>query len=416
MNLNFKQSIKKDNRSLWSIVIFFIWPLGAVFYAFYNYRRKWSKNIVWLYLIYFGYTFKIPPKSTIDANRYWDYLEKLHYSSITFGDVISTLYSTGPNSHVDIFQPIITWVVAQFTADYHVLFAVVGLVFGYFFSRNIWYVLDRNNKNISWITFSIVAILFFVIPPWSINKFRFTTAALIFLYGALYYFDTNEKKYLLVSLCSCLVHFAFILPILLLFIYKLIGNNFRIYYWLFIITIPLSLFSLESARNVLLNITPAFIHSKVKAYTSFAMYHKYVIHEEQAQSIFSTVYSYFPLIITFSGFSFIYLNMRKFKLIFSSNSKKLLGFLAIIMITLNVIGFIPAMSRFQGIMLFLFMVFLFIAYIYYPIKGLKKFLAIMSPIYLLYAIGMIRVAIGLRILSFNQLLGGPIYLIIKSAM
>ena len=46
---------KEANTNLW--VIFFLWPVGALITSIKYYRQNWAKNGLWLFIVFFGFTF-----------------------------------------------------------------------------------------------------------------------------------------------------------------------------------------------------------------------------------------------------------------------------------------------------------------------------------------------------------------------
>src|SRR5699024_1226601 len=94
----------------------------------------------------------------------------------------------------DILRTIIALAVSRFTASQSVLTLVYGIIFGFFFSRNMWFVLERFKGKIRLITILLFCCFFLVIPIWDINGFRFWTAAHIFVYGVLQFlFDEKWR-------------------------------------------------------------------------------------------------------------------------------------------------------------------------------------------------------------------------------
>ena len=62
---------KNNEKKLYAYFLFLIWPFLSILIALYEYRQKWSKNVIWLFVAFFGYTFVIS-NDTMDANRYRD--------------------------------------------------------------------------------------------------------------------------------------------------------------------------------------------------------------------------------------------------------------------------------------------------------------------------------------------------------
>ena len=130
---------RKSLMSAW--ILFFINPFSATIIAFVNYRSAFAKNILWLFVVYYGFTIVISDEG-MDANRYRNNFIALTSNKISAKDFVDLLYQE-ETEYVDVAQPLITFFVSRLTKDPRILFAVFGLVFGYFYSRNIWFLLER---------------------------------------------------------------------------------------------------------------------------------------------------------------------------------------------------------------------------------------------------------------------------------
>src|SRR5690625_4997052 len=176
-----EQSDKKTGY--FAALMFFIWPLLAVISAFRNYRSNWGKNILWAFVAFYGFSFAIGAENQgSDIVRYAEEVEYLHKVEMTISDAF-TYY--GQSGEIDILRTFIAVTLSRFTDSQAILTLVYGIIFGFFFSRNMWYVLERLKGRIHPITVLLLCSFFLVIPIWNINGFRMWTAAHIFIYGLL---------------------------------------------------------------------------------------------------------------------------------------------------------------------------------------------------------------------------------------
>src|SRR5699024_1023376 len=118
-------------------------------------------------------------------------------------------------------------------------------IYGFFFSRNIWYVMERLEGKIRPATILLFSCFCLVMPFWFINGFRMWTAAHIFIYGLLPYLFEGRKSGLVIAVLSILVHYAFIVPVGVLFAYLLLGNRLIIYFLFFVTTFFVSEINIE---------------------------------------------------------------------------------------------------------------------------------------------------------------------------
>jgi len=64
---------KKQNIIAYATAV--VWPFFALVFAMINYRSVFSKNVLWFFCAFFGYTFIIS-NPEMDANRYKTFLER----------------------------------------------------------------------------------------------------------------------------------------------------------------------------------------------------------------------------------------------------------------------------------------------------------------------------------------------------
>ena len=135
----------KNNTAVFILTIVF--PFAGLIYSLSHWRESWAKNVFWLVCVYLGAIFIYWPEGTIwgegaDGSRYALDLMRYHSSGITLSGVFAS-YALNGGGQIDFYQPLLTFIVSRFTDNGHVLFAVFAFVFGFFYSRNIWFVLER---------------------------------------------------------------------------------------------------------------------------------------------------------------------------------------------------------------------------------------------------------------------------------
>lgn len=250
------QSAVPTRRSWY--VVFFLMPVVALVSAIRNYRAAIAKNIVWMFTVYYGFTFVISSEN-LDSSRYRDELLKWNTSSVTdFPEFIALLYSSEAK-YVDILQPLVTFILSRFTDDYRVLFAFFGLIFGYFYSRNIWMLLSFVQDRIRPWAVPLIILFSLLITIWHINGFRFWTAAQIFFFGFLRYSIHGERlKGAFFCFLSVFVHFSFFFPVALLLFYFLLGNRLIVYSILYFSSFFVAQVSPETLASYIVNLPPVF--------------------------------------------------------------------------------------------------------------------------------------------------------------
>ena len=245
--------LRTDKRTVGAYVLFAFWPFMALVYAMYNFRFSFSRNIVWLFCGFFGYTFVVVGEGA-DSFMYSKYLKEMHEMNLSFPEFIDYLFSADANTRGDYVEPILRYFVSIFTDDFRILSGLFGLFFGYFYSRNIFFYLDRVNSKFSK-TFLLFFFLFILIVPiWSINGFRYWTATHVFFWGLSNCLIRRKYKYFFFILLSILVHVAYVLPCVILLVSIIIGSRKTPYIALLLFTF----FFLSLDLATFLNALPTF--------------------------------------------------------------------------------------------------------------------------------------------------------------
>ncbi len=262
----------KSNRIPPKFILFYLlWPFGVLFQAIKNFRKPWAKNLLWLFCIFFGLTFVIgeEQKRSNDALRYAEMLSYFHSKSLSFQDLSSSIYNP-QEGFFDVFQPVVTWIVAIFTDNPKWLFAFFAFIFGYFYSRNIWILLQYFRfKHISVLPGLIIIAFALINPIWNINGVRMWTAAQIFIYGIFNYFLLNDKKSgIQYIILSPLFHFSFFFPVIIFFIFIFLSINFIFLFVFFIITSLIKDINLLFFGEQLFLFVPKAFEYRLKTYTN----------------------------------------------------------------------------------------------------------------------------------------------------
>lgn len=255
--------LSKTNNVYW-FMIFLFSPVIALILAFKHRYIKISKTIFILFCIFFGFTF-VFSTSTLDSSdsaRYVSWLVEMHQKELSWQNFLDIFYS-GKDGKLDVLQPLLTYIVALFTKNARFLFAIFAAVYGYFYAQNIWLLFENITGKLSKVNILFIAVFILLIPIWNINGFRFWTAAQIFLFGTLMFLVKSKKSYLSVALLSALVHFSFLIPLLVLLLYMFIGNKTKFYFTLFIISLFVSGLNTDFVKSRLDSLPEVFQQKEV---------------------------------------------------------------------------------------------------------------------------------------------------------
>jgi hypothetical protein len=393
--------VRQQKINFKQVAIFLFLPVLGLINSFRFREEKWAKNIFWLFCIYYGYTFIISNEG-VDAFRYSEWFISLRSLDFTLANFISTLYTKETN-YIDILQPLISFILSRFTSNPHWLFATFALIFGFFYSRNIWYFFKQVKITSSFtiVVFSIAFIL--LIPIWQINGFRFWTAAQIYLFGTLPYLVEKEKKRIFMAALSVFVHFSFIAPVLILFIYVFAGNRKNIYFILFIMTLFINELNLSLFKQQIA-ILPEIFQRKSDVY----LINNAISQQQAGLSSTNWYIKYYDAILKWIIYSFLILfffrKMRFSKIDFPSEN--IFSFSLLLFAFINIVNLMPQGLRFNAVgnMLGLFLM----SYSAFSV-GDHNIDKILKVIYVPFILVIIIVSVrrGLDYTGINTILGNP---------
>jgi|WetSurMetagenome_2_1015567.scaffolds.fasta_scaffold00011_9 hypothetical protein len=257
----------KAERYYGKYLVSLIWPFGGMIAAFRYYRAGWAKNVFWLFCIFFGLTFiiAVDTPGTADSARYARWLSEMHLQNIPFRQFLGTLYSPETN-YSDVAQPLITFVISRFTDNPRVLFVVFAIIFGYFYSRNIWFVLERTERGITFLAAIFIVTFLLLNPLWNIGGFRMWTAANVFVYGTFRYLVEGKWKGLIWVFVSVLFHFSFFMPVLVLLLFIISGKRLALGYIFFVVSYFITELPVSRTGEIL-NYLPVVFRIKLAGYS-----------------------------------------------------------------------------------------------------------------------------------------------------
>lgn len=382
--------------------LFLLSPIIGVVQAFKHHREHWAKNSIWLFVVFYGFTMYRP--ELMDSSRYVAKLQELYSQSVSWDSFTNSFYSEDGDT-VDLYQPLVTYLLSMVTDNGNILFAVFGLVFGYFYSRNIWLMIDmlgsKKSDKVFWV---MIASFVCVIGFWNLNGVRMWTAAHIFFYGAFLFIMHNKKKGLLIAASTILVHFSFLLPIAALLAFYFIKTSWRALYFVYLGSFFLSNLNIEAVKSRIESATPEFLLPRVNRYTS----EEYVeiINDLNAKAAWYIEY-YFK---AFSWSIAILLSV----IYFSQNSKKqfpssyynLFGFSLLILSIGNIMSMMPSGGRFEMIAQMFGMAMIILVWTQYNFPNYRKWAMVASPLMIFFVF--ISLRITFETVTFVTLLANPL--------
>ncbi len=220
---------------------------------------------MWLFVIFYAATFGIGVESEgSDIVGYMDEISVLNNLNLDFKGIIAYYLISG---EIDVLRTVLALLVSYFTDNGFYLIIVFGFIFGYFFSRNMWYILDRLEGRTKMFTKILLFCLFLAIPIWNLNGFRFWTGAHVFLFGLLpFIFERKKKSLIWCLIVPFVVHYSFLIALIPLIIYLILGNRLKLYFIFFVLSFFMSAININQFNNYVESYTPQSFADRSSSY------------------------------------------------------------------------------------------------------------------------------------------------------
>lgn len=268
----------KRNKTI-AFFLTLIFPFGGLIYTLSHWRESWAKNTFWLACIYLGAVLVYWPEGSLlgegaDGGRYVLDLIDMYGSSITLSQILGQ-YQIDAHT-MDLYQPLMTYFVSRYTDNGHVLFAAFAFVFGFFYSRNIWYILEKLPGKRLGNLFILITLYFLISPITNINGVRMWTALHVFVYGMMPYILERDKSKLLWVILAPLFHFSFLYVsifalVFILLPYRLKTRSYTfliIAYALFLVSLFVNSLNLDVANDMLVEYSPESYEGRIEGYVN----------------------------------------------------------------------------------------------------------------------------------------------------
>ena len=327
------------------VLIFLFWPFGAFLIAIKTFYLKESKVIIYLFMILFGFTF-VFFNEDLDSFSYAEYFSST--ASLSFDEFIK-VYSNFLSSELtlDLAKPIIAFTFSRISDDPRVFYGAIAAIFGYFYLKNIStayakYVKKKNSNTL----FYLLIFVLILNPIFYINGFRFYTAVWIFFFGSYNFILYKQKKYLWLCFLSCLFHFSFIIPSLVLLFYHFFGNKNKLYYIFF-----LSSFFIGDIILVLFSQISPFLAEGISAKSSRYINSDSIelfssINDTKVRGVWYTVIAGKTLKY-YIIYLFFYTRIKSKKVFKNFETENLFSISLLFLSFSNAVSFIPTFGRFM---------------------------------------------------------------------
>ncbi|PPZ90575.1 hypothetical protein C3729_12640 [Cloacibacterium normanense] len=256
------------------LFLFLINPFLLLFTSIRNFNRKNFFFPFFLVSIFFSYQFATQDISDAaegeDAQRYKAYLHILHDYPVDFVSSILSAFSA-EEGEADIYQFVVTYFVSIFTNDTKILFLFFGVIFSFFWLKNLEMILKNIGEeyfNKTLIVSLLIFLLFLINPIWQINGARFWTAAHVFSFIILKYFLEQNKRALFFLPFPILIHFSLILFVFFFILYKFLPKNKLFFLIIYILSIFFVELDISALNELFKSAIPLKFEDRFESYTN----------------------------------------------------------------------------------------------------------------------------------------------------
>lgn len=390
----------KSNKSL-GVFSFFLAPLLSIAVAVKNYHTPWARNLVWAFIIFYAYHF-ITPNEGADIKEYINQFRYYIYQDFSLRSIVLTQYSEG-STRLDILEPLLSYLISRVTTNYKVLMLAYGVIFGFFYSRNIWFFLDELKGKIKPFSPILLSLLLVTIGLWYINSFRFWCAAHIYIFASFRCLILRKKTSLFILFLSPLMHIGLALPVILTLIFRFVKIPVRLTFPIFIISAFLPELNWDFIHNAAMHVSPALVYQRFSQYTSEA-YVQSVNDRLQSYGLIYQLSRWLTLYFTILFTTILYVNRKLLK---KELSYRIFQFYLFFGIFSNLISHMPSGDRYLSITTFLMAGTMLIFYQNLMDFRLKRWLVLSLPACFFLALYQFRI-FGLQTFSIHHLINNPI--------
>lgn len=350
-------AIKDIKCNIIICTIFLLWPfLGFIVFLFLS---RYISNKSFLFVLfygYIGYSFLLNDPF-LDSYRYVE-----QFKHISQGGTYS-LIDNLKLGILDIYSVLTMQMVSLITDNVSFLFAIWGSIFGYFVGDTFFVLTNtETNKRVPFLCAVVFVVMFLLNSPININGVRFWTAIWVAIAGFLEFEIKNRKRGLVFIMMTPFIHTSFLLFIIIYLVYRILKKKTTssTLVVIFVITYIISL--LLSASSI-----SGFLSGFIAASNHFSAYLDYsYINEREAlaatKSMLNIIMTSLPM---FFMILYILFGIKSKTVHKDSIQDKILKFLLIFMIFINILELIPSISRFNILGYLLFLSLIYVRQMYY---------------------------------------------------
>jgi hypothetical protein len=243
--------MRESNKSVRYLTLLMLYlPFLPFLYSVFNIRNIKYHGILLIFSFLYGYSVYMYSGDVVQYNMAFSEMVNLRWGD--FGNLLLGGYVPKYNTEEvalvsgqpDIYASTLMFAVSRITDNSRWFFAVVSLIYTWLclgFLREVYKELNWNNS----LPQKIFFIFLLLIVPFyvGVTGVRFWTALFLFMIYAIKTIRGNNLQYILLSALSILIHFSFILPVMMLIMYKFINLKRSISSILIVASFGLFIFS-----------------------------------------------------------------------------------------------------------------------------------------------------------------------------
>lgn len=390
----------KSNKTI-GVLSFFLAPVLSLGVAIRNFHAPWAKNLVWAFTVFYAYHF-ISPNEGADIREYINQFRYNIYQDFSLQSLVRFQYSES-STRLDILEPLLSYLISRVTTNYKILMLAYGTIFGFFYSRNIWFFLDQLTGKIKPFSFLILSLLLVTIGIWYMNSFRFWCAAHIYIYATCRYLFLRKNNAVFLLLLSPLMHIGLALPVILTITFRFIKIPVGVAFPVFLMSAFLPELNWDLIHNAAMQVAPDLVYQRFSQYTSEAYVHS-VNERLQGYGIIYQLSRWMALYFTLLFTTILYVNRNVFMQDLSYHAFRFYLFFGIFS---NLISHMPSGDRYLSITTFLMAGTMLVFYQNHPRFKLKRWVAFSLPVCFLLAVYQFRI-FGIQTFSIHHLINNPV--------
>lgn len=260
----------QTNNFVSKLMFFFLNPFLSAIVSLKNIRDGKSHRILYLWFLVFGIGFCAVNESE-DSFRYLEqFMIESRYSFAQYMAEIRD-YLTFESNIKDIYTLTVNFIVGQFTHNYHWIFFIYAIVFGYFYIKSLKIFLKHEQVSSNLLFYILLFMFCYSNPIYNINGVRFWTSAWIGVYVALNIFIEKDYKKTPLLVLMPLIHGTSIVWVAIMGAAYLLR---RFQMVVIVLYIASSFVSAASYLNILSDYSymlPQFMQHQIWAYTESEM-------------------------------------------------------------------------------------------------------------------------------------------------